>query len=98
VLDLAAVIAKTHHEHFDGRGYPHGLAGDDIPLEGRIAAVADVFDALTCDRVYRLAWSIDEAVAEMSSQRARHFDPDVLDAFLSSIDDVLAIRSALADA
>jgi putative two-component system response regulator len=98
VLDLAAVIAWTHHERFDGRGYPRGLAGDDIPIEGRIAAVGDVFDALTCDRVYRRAWSVDEAVTEMTSQRAKHFDPDVLDAFLSSIDDILAIRSALADA
>jgi putative two-component system response regulator len=98
VLDLAAGIARTHHERFDGRGYPRGLAGDDIPLEGRIAAVSDVFDALTCDRVYRRAWSVEEAVAEMVSQRAKHFDPDVLDTFLSSIADILAIRSALADA
>jgi putative two-component system response regulator len=98
VLDLAAVIARTHHERFDGRGYPCGLTGDDIPIEGRIAAVGDVFDALTSDRIYRRAWSVDEAVAEMASQRARQFDPDVLDAFLNSIDDALAIRSALADA
>ncbi|MDX6677711.1 MAG: cyclic di-GMP phosphodiesterase [Solirubrobacteraceae bacterium] len=98
MLDLAALIAWTHHEKFDGSGYPRGLAGDDIPLEGRIAAVADVFDALTSDRVYRQAWSVDETLAEMASQRAKHFDPDVLDAFLSSIEDILAIRSALADA
>jgi putative two-component system response regulator len=93
VLDLAAVIAWTHHEKFDGTGYPCGLAGAEIPIEGRIAAVADVFDAMTCDRVYRPAWTVKQAVAWMRFERGKHFDPRVLDAFLLSIDDVLAARS-----
>ncbi|MFP5252140.1 MAG: HD domain-containing phosphohydrolase [Actinomycetes bacterium] len=90
ILDLAAVIARAHHEKFDGSGYPHGLAGTEIPLEGRIAAVADVFDALTNDRVYRRAWSVQSALAWMTREREKHFDPDVLDALTCSIDDVLA--------
>jgi putative two-component system response regulator len=93
VLDLAAVIARTHHEKFDGSGYPRRLAGADIPIEGRIAAVADVFDALTCDRAYRQAWSLESTIAWMSRERGKHFDPSVLDALLSSMDEILAIRS-----
>lgn len=98
LLDLAAVIAQTHHEKFDGSGYPRGIAGADIPLEGRIASVADVFDALTCDRVYRPAWSVESAIAWMVGERAKHFDPDVLDAFLASIDEVRAVKALLSDA
>lgn len=97
LLDLAAVIARTHHEKFDGSGYPRGLSGESIPLEGRIAAVADVFDALTSDRIYRPAWSVEAAFAWMSGERGRHFDPEVLDAFASSIDEVRAVHSLLTD-
>jgi putative two-component system response regulator len=93
VLDLAAIIARTHHEKFDGSGYPRRLAGNDIPLEGRIAAVADVFDALTCDRAYRQAWSLESTIAWMTRERGKHFDPCVLDALLGSMDEILAIRS-----
>jgi putative two-component system response regulator len=85
LLQLAASIAHTHHERYDGTGYPCGLAGDDIPIEGRIAAVADVFDALTCDRVYRPALPADAAVELMVAERGRHFDPLVLDVFLAGI-------------
>lgn len=95
VLDLAAVIARTHHEKLDGSGYPHGLSGADIPIEGRIAAVADVFDALTCDRAYRPAWSLESTLAWMTRERGQHFDPRVLDALLASMDEILAIRSEL---
>jgi response regulator RpfG family c-di-GMP phosphodiesterase len=95
VLDLAAVIARTHHEKFDGSGYPRGLAGADIPIEGRIAAVADVFDALTCDRAYRQAWSLESTISWMTSERGKHFDPNVLDALLASMDEIQAIRSEL---
>ena len=95
VLDLAAVIASTHHERFDGTGYPRGLAGDGIPLEGRIAAAADVFDALTCDRAFRAAWSVDSTVSWMIRESGSHFDPDVIKALLVSIDEILAIRSEL---
>jgi putative two-component system response regulator len=95
LLDLAATIARTHHEKFDGSGYPSGLVGTDIPLEGRIAAVADVFDALTSDRGYRLAWSLETTIAWMERESGKHFDPDVLDAFLDSMDEVRSVRSLL---
>ena len=92
LLELAATIALTHHEKFDGTGYPRGLAGVAIPVEGRIAAVADVFDALTSDRVYRPAFPIPVALEMMRSERERHFDPMVLDIFLQSLDEALVIR------
>lgn len=92
LLDLAAKIALTHHEQWDGTGYPNGTSGEAIPIEGRIAAIADVFDALTSDRVYRKAMPIEKALAIMSEGRGSHFDPTLLDVFLGSIDEVLAIR------
>jgi putative two-component system response regulator len=92
VLSLGAVIALTHHEKWDGTGYPAGLAEETIPIEGRVVAVADVFDALTNDRVYRPAFSVEQAVATMAGGRGKHFDPNLLDAFLESIDAVLALR------
>jgi putative two-component system response regulator len=95
VLDMAAVIAWTHHEKFDGSGYPRGLAATDIPLEGRIVAVADVFDALTCDRAYRQAWSVEATVAWMTRERGGHFDPAVVDALLASMDEILEVRGVL---
>jgi HD-GYP domain-containing protein (c-di-GMP phosphodiesterase class II)/methylmalonyl-CoA mutase cobalamin-binding subunit len=82
ILDMAATIALSHQEKWDGTGYPRGLKGEAIPIEGRIVAVADVFDALTSDRVYRKAFSIEEAVQMMREQRGRHFDPVLLDAFM----------------
>jgi response regulator RpfG family c-di-GMP phosphodiesterase len=92
LLDLAASIALTHHERFDGNGYPNGLRGEEIPLAGRIVAVADVFDALTSDRVYRPALTIDEAVSMMLDGRGTQFDPQVLDAFVENLDEILALR------
>lgn len=92
LLDHAAKIALTHHEHWDGNGYPNQLAGEDIPLEGRIAAIADVFDALTSDRVYRKAMTVETALSIMSEGRGTHFDPALLDIFIDSIVDVLRIR------
>jgi putative two-component system response regulator len=92
MLELAARVAWTHHEHFDGGGYPRGLAGDEIPIEGRIAAVADVFDALTSDRVYRPAYSTEDAVETMRSLRGTQFDPVILDTFLGSLDEVLEVK------
>jgi putative two-component system response regulator len=93
LLQVAATIAWTHHEKFDGSGYPRGLAGEDIPLEGRIAAVADVFDALTRDRVYRPRLPREKAVSIMHEGRGTHFDPVVLDPFM-----VRAQRSMSAEA
>ena len=82
ILNLAATIALSHHEKWDGSGYPRGVAGEAIPIEGRIVALADVFDALTSDRVYRRAFAVGEAVEMMRAERGKHFDPVLLDAFL----------------
>jgi PAS domain S-box-containing protein len=90
VLQLAATIALTHHEHYDGGGYPRGLAGESIPIEGRIVAIVDVFDALTSDRVYRPAMTVDQAVAIMREGRGTHFDPVLLDHFLNDLHDAEA--------
>ena len=94
LLDLAAEMALTHHERIDGMGYPSGARGDEIPIAGRICAIADVFDALTSDRVYRQAFQPDEARSLMQEGRGTQFDAELLDLFFSSFDDVLAIRRA----
>jgi putative two-component system response regulator len=96
VVQMGATIARTHHEHWDGNGYPGGLVGEEIPLEGRIAAVADVFDALTSDRVYRPAFPARLAVDKMQAERASHFDPELLDAFMAALPEVEVIRRAYA--
>ncbi len=83
LLHLAERIALAHHERWDGRGYPAGRSGEQIPLSARIVAVADVFDALTHERPYKQAWPVDEAVREIVSQAGRHFDPAVVDAFVT---------------
>jgi len=87
LLQLAAVIAWTHHEKFDGSGYPRGLAGAQIPLEGRLGAVADVYDALTRDRVYRPRFACGDALEMLECGRGTHFDPEVLDALLDALGD-----------
>jgi PAS domain S-box-containing protein len=90
---LAATIALTHHERYDGSGYPRGLAGEEIPLEGRITAVADVFDALLSDRSYRSAMPVDEAVEVIKEGRGTQFDPRVVDVLLGNLEDALQIRA-----
>ncbi len=90
ILRLAEEIALSHHEHFDGSGYPRGLAGESIPLSGRIVAVADVLDALTHERPYKRAWSVAEALAEIKRQSGRQFDPKVVEACLTVFADVTA--------
>ena len=97
LMRLAAEIALTHHERWDGRGYPHGIAGEEIPLAGRIAAVADVFDALTSDRVYRPAFPVGLAVDMMEAERGSHFDPAVLDAMRATFERIDEIRRRHAD-
>jgi response regulator RpfG family c-di-GMP phosphodiesterase len=86
LLQLAATIALTHHERPDGTGYPNGLMGQAIPIEGRIAAIADVYDALTSDRVYRKAFPVGRALEIMREGRGSQFDPDLLDYFFDSLD------------
>jgi putative two-component system response regulator len=97
VLKLAASVALNHHERWDGTGYPHRRRGDDIPLEARITSVADVFDALTRDRVYRAALPLDTAVDIMVRDRGGLFDPQLLDLFLERLDDVLDLTKDLTD-
>lgn len=94
LLDLAATIALTHHERYDGGGYPRGLAGEEIPLEGRIAAVADVLDALLSDRHYRPALSVEEAVEVIREGRSSQFDPQIVDILLEHLDEVLSVRDS----
>jgi putative two-component system response regulator len=89
LLELASSIALTHHERFDGEGYPRRLRGPAIPIAGRVCAVADVFDALTHDRVYRPAMAVDQALEIMRAGRGTQFDPDVLDELLNHLDEIL---------
>jgi putative two-component system response regulator len=92
LLDMAAEIAWTHHERFDGSGYPRGLAGEEIPLAGRIVAVADVFDALVSDRVYRAAFPVQRAIEMVQNAGGYHFDPTVVDAFRRELPRILELR------
>lgn len=97
LLKVAAVIAYTHHERFDGTGYPRGLKGEAIPIEGRIASIADAFDALTTQRVYKPAFEISHAIELMLKHRGEHFDPELLDVFVASADDLTRIYNQYAD-
>ena len=86
-FEEARQVARSHHERWDGTGYPDGLRGDEIPFGARLVSVGDVFDALTTDRPYKAAWSIDEAVAYIRDERGRQFAPEIVDAFLALVDD-----------
>jgi len=97
MLQLATLIARTHHEKWDGSGYPHGLTGEDIPLEGRITAVADVFDALMNPRCYKPAFSLEKTQDIMEDGRGKHFDADLLDLFWGQLDEVLRIQREYSD-
>jgi putative two-component system response regulator len=92
LLQMGAEIALTHHERWDGEGYPQRLSGEEIPLEGRIVAVADVFDALLSDRCYRPGMPLEKALAIIRAGRGSHFDPRVLDVLLDHLEEVLSIR------
>ncbi|MWJ28148.1 response regulator [Halomonas sp. ZH2S] len=89
LLRLARDIALAHHEKWDGTGYPNGTAGEAIPLSGRIAAISDVFDALTSPRPYKRAWPLDEALALIEENRGKHFDPAVVDAFFKVLPEII---------
>ena len=93
LLRLAHEIALHHHEKWDGSGYPNGLAGEAIPLSGRIVAVADVFDALTSARPYKPAWAVEDAVALIVGQAGSHFDPEVTVHFQRCLVDIMDIRN-----
>lgn len=97
LLQMARRIALTHHEKWDGSGYPNGLKGEEIPIEGRIAAVCDVFDALTSERPYKKAWPVEKAVALLTESAGTHFDPALVDAFLGILPDVVALRQEYDD-
>jgi putative two-component system response regulator len=92
LLQYGEIIALSHQEKWDGSGYPHGHAGEDIPLWGRIAAVADVFDALTSERPYKKAFSNKEALSIMKEGRGVHFEPQLIDLFIDNLDEVYSIQ------
>lgn len=93
LFQLAAEIALSHHEKWDGSGYPNGASGHAIPLSGRIVAIADVFDALTMSRPYKNAWPVDEAFAHIEKGAGQHFDPELVSLFIESKDEVLATKA-----
>lgn len=97
LMQVAAEIAHTHHEKFDGSGYPRALVGEAIPLFGRIVAVADVFDALTSERPYKKSWSIEESTQLLRDGKGKHFDPSCVDAFLREWNEVLMIKQRFVD-
>ena len=97
LLQLAEVIALTHHEWFDGNGYPERLQGCDIPLAGRITAMADAFDAMTSKRIYKQAMPVDLALRTIEGAAGTQFDPDVVEAFFGSLDEILEVRHGLAE-
>lgn len=97
LLQTAAQIALSHHEKFDGNGYPYGLKGDAIPLCGRICAVSDVFDALTSERPYKHAWPVEEAIDEIDRLSGSHFDPQLVEAFHVALPKILDIKQCYRD-
>ncbi|QBZ83951.1 Cyclic di-GMP phosphodiesterase response regulator RpfG [Hydrogenovibrio crunogenus] len=97
VLKTAYEIALTHHEKFDGKGYPKGLSGKDIPISGRIVAIADVFDALTSERPYKEAWPVEKAVHLIKSEKNKHFDPELVECFLAVLPQIIQIKDKYSD-
>ncbi|WP_320169437.1 HD domain-containing phosphohydrolase [Maridesulfovibrio sp.] len=97
IIWTASQVALYHHEKWDGSGYPEGLRGENIPLVARIAAVSDVFDALTSERPYKKPWTMDAAVEYISSESGKHFDPQVVDAFIANLSKIVEVREAFPD-
>lgn len=97
LLETARVIALTHHEKWDGSGYPRKLAGEAIPMEGRVAAIVDVFDALTSIRPYKKAWPVEEAVEDMRKNSGTHFEPKLVDHFMTILPGILKIRERFSE-
>jgi putative two-component system response regulator len=92
LLQMAATIAHEHHEKWNGEGYPHGLKGEAISMAGRISAIADVFDALASDRCYKQGWTLDKVLAHFTEERAKHFDPTLVDLLFKHLDEFIEIR------
>ena len=97
VMRLAAVVAETHHEKWNGTGYPHALSGEDIPMEGRITAVCDVFDAISTKRPYKDAYPIGKCFEIIKEGSGKHFDPAVVEAFFRRRDEILEAFNELSD-
>jgi len=97
VMKYARMIALTHHEKWNGKGYPKGLAGQKIPIQGRIVALADVFDALSMDRPYKTAWPIEKILKLISEESGEHFDPRLVELFMDCLPDILEIREQYRD-
>ena len=91
-MKVAKSVSMTHHEKWDGTGYPKGLKGEEIPIEGRICALADVFDALTSKRPYKEAWSIEKAVEFIQSQKGKHFEPKLVDLLIAMLPKIIEIK------
>lgn len=97
ILQAAAIVAHEHHEKWNGKGYPRGLKGEEIHIYGRITAVADVFDALGSDRVYKKAWELDRIINLFKEERGRHFDPKLVDVMLDILPEMLEVRDKYSD-
>jgi putative two-component system response regulator len=97
LIQLAHSVALSHHEKWDGSGYPRGLKGENIPIEGRIVAIADVFDALTSERPYKKAWSVEDALEFIKSQSGKHFDPALPPLIEQELSEILAIKAQLSE-
>eukprot|EP01029_Cantina_marsupialis_P032405 TRINITY_DN98675_c0_g2_i1.p1 TRINITY_DN98675_c0_g2~~TRINITY_DN98675_c0_g2_i1.p1 ORF type:complete len:215 (-),score=40.55 TRINITY_DN98675_c0_g2_i1:35-679(-) len=97
ILKAAALICHTHHEKWNGKGYPNGLKGEEIHIFGRITAVADVFDALGSDRCYKKAWPLEDILKLLKNQKGKHFDPKLIDVFMENLDAFLEIRDKFVD-
>jgi response regulator RpfG family c-di-GMP phosphodiesterase len=97
IIQAAAIIAHQHHEKYDGSGYPKRLAGEQIHIYGRITALADVFDALGSERIYKRAWPLERILAFIREQKGRHFDPKLVELFFEQLDEFLLIRNCYRD-
>ncbi len=97
LLKVAKSVSLTHHEKWDGSGYPNGLAGEDIPIEGRICALADVFDALTSKRPYKEAWNVEDTITFLQSQKGKHFEPKLVDLLIAILPKILEIKMTFKD-
>lgn len=98
LMSMAHKIAMTHHEKWDGSGYPKGLKGEEIPIEGRIVALADVFDALTSERPYKKAWTVEATLDLLRRESGRHFDPELVELFFANLPEILAIKDKWSEA